>query len=63
MKIFMNNLKLINKIIKLIPSETIKKAVIETNHCFSDIELVQIICEFASSWEQMILLLEEQKQI
>lgn len=57
----MNNLKLIKKIIKLIPSETIKKAVIETNHCFSDIELVQIICEFASSWEQMILLLEEVK--
>lgn len=58
----MNNLTLINKIIKLIPSETIKKAVKETKHCFSDIELVQIIIEFAPSWEQMIFLLEEMKK-
>ena len=58
----MNTLTLINKIIKLIPSETIKKAVKETKHCFSDIELVQIIIEFAPSWEQMIFLLEEMKK-
>ena len=58
----MNNLSLINKITKLIPSETIKKAVKETKHCFSDIELVQIIIEFAPSWEQMISLLGEMKK-
>ena len=58
----MSNLTLINKIIKLIPSETIKRAVKETKHCFSDIELVQIIIEFASSWEQMISLLGEMKK-
>ena len=58
----MNNLSLIKKITKLIPSETIKKAVKETKHCFSDIEFVQIIIEFAPSWEQMISLLEEMKK-
>ena len=58
----MNNLSLINKITKLIPSETIKKAVKETKHCFSDIELVQIIIEFAPSWELMISLLGEMKK-
>ena len=55
LKIFMNNLSLINKITKLIPSETIKKVVKETKHCFSDIE-------FAPSWEQMISLLGEMKK-
>lgn len=60
----MNNLKLENKIISLIPSKTIKDEVKRIKHKFSDIELVQIIIEFAPLWEEMIdLLLEINKTI
>ena len=58
----MNNVKLENKIVSLIPSKTIRKAVKETKHKFSDIELVQIIDEFAPSWEEMLQLLVECKK-
>lgn len=58
----MNNTKLENKIVSLIPSKTIRKAVKETKHKFSDIELVQIIDEFAPSWEEMLQLLVECKK-
>ena len=58
----MNNVKLENKIVSLIPSKTIRNAVKETKHKFSDIELVQIIDEFAPSWEEMIQLLMECKK-
>ena len=55
----MNNLKLENKIISLIPSKTIKDEVIRIKHKFTDIELVQIVIEFAQTWEEMIELLSE----
>lgn len=58
----MNNVKLENKIVSLIPSKTIRKAVKETKHKFSDIELVQIVTEFAPSWEEMLQLLVECKK-
>lgn len=58
----MNNTKLENKIVSLIPSKTIRKAVKDTKHHFSDLELVQIITEFAPSWEEMIQLLLESKK-
>lgn len=58
----MNNTKLENKIVSLIPSKTIRKAIKETKHKFADIELVQIITEFAPSWEEMMQLLLESKK-
>ena len=60
----MSNPKLENKIISLIPSKTIKDEVKRIKHKFSDIELVQIIIQFAPTWEEMIdLLLEINKTI
>ena len=60
----MSNPKLENKIISLIPSKTIKDEVKRIKHKFSDIELVQIITQFAPTWEEMIdLLLEINKTI
>ena len=55
----MDNLKLENKIISLIPSKTIKDEVIRIKHKFTDIELVQIVIEFAQTWEEMIELLSD----
>lgn len=57
----MNNIKLENKIISLIPSKTIKDEVERIKHKFSDIELVQIVTEFTPTWEEMIELLLEIK--
>lgn len=59
----MNNIKLENEIIALIPSNTIKNAVMELKHKFSEIELVQIIIEFAPSWVEMIDLLSDLKNM
>ena len=58
----MINNKLENTIMSLIPSKTLKNAIKTTKHKFSDIELVQLIIEFAPSWERMILLLFETKK-
>lgn len=58
----MNNIKIENEIIALIPSNTIKNAVMELKHKFSEIELVQIITEFAPSWVEMIDLLSDLKK-
>ena len=58
----MNNIKIENEIIALIPSNTIKNAVMELKHKFSEIELVQIITEFAPSWVEMIDWLSDLKK-
>ena len=50
----MTNTELEKKIINLIPSNTVKKEIYKQNHKFSDLELVQIIIEFAPTWNQMI---------
>ena len=54
--------KLEKKIISIIPSKTVRDVVNSTNHKFTDIELVQIIIEFAPSWDEMIMLLLECKK-
>ena len=50
----MRNTELEQKIINLIPSTTVKKEIERQNHKFSDLELVQIIIEFAPTWNQMV---------
>ncbi len=60
----MNNIKLENKIISLIPSKTVKMAAKEQKYIFSEIDLVRIVMEFSQSLESMIsLLLEIKKNI
>lgn len=47
------------KIIELIPSKTIKTEIVKQQYHFGEIDLVQIIIEFARYWDEMISLLEE----
>lgn len=42
------------EIINLIPSKTLKEAIYAQKHEFSDLELVQIVIEFAVTWKEMI---------
>ena len=58
----MSNPKLENKIISLIPSKTIKDEVKRIKHKFSDIELVQIITQFAPTWEDVNVNIEFTKK-
>lgn len=53
----MNNINLEKQIIGLIPSQTIKNAIKENNHKFTDEEYVKIVIDFAKSWESRITLL------
>ena len=53
----MNNINLEKQIIGLIPSKTIKNAIKENNHKFTDEEYVKIVIDFAKSWESRITLL------
>lgn len=57
----MINKELQNKIIHLIPSATVKHAIYQQNHQFSDLEFVQLIIEFAPTWNQMMDYLLEMK--
>lgn len=58
----MNNTKLEKKIVSLIPSKTMQRAIKATKHKFTDMELVQIILEFSPSWQDMMVLLVEAKK-
>lgn len=49
-----NKKYIINQIINLIPSNTLKKSIIKSNHEFENLELVKIIIEFSSTWKEMI---------
>ena len=50
----MRNTELEKRIINLIPSTTVKKEIERQNYKFSDLELVQIVIEFASTWKEMM---------
>ena len=50
----MINRKLEKEIINLIPSKTLKDEIYMRKHKFSDLELAQIVIEFASTWKEMM---------
>ena len=50
----MINIKLEKEIINLIPSKTLKDEIYMREHKFSDLELAQIVIEFASTWKEMM---------
>lgn len=58
----MNNINLEKQIIELIPSQTMKNAIKEYNHRFTDLEYVQLVEQFAKSWRSKINLLNEIKE-
>ena len=58
----MNNKKLEKQIIDLIPSKTIKKEVEKQKHQFTDLELIQIIINFAENWDKIIEYLSSAKE-
>lgn len=58
----MNSIDLEKQIIELIPSQTIKNAIKESNHKFTDLEYVQLVEEFAKSWNSKINLLNKIKE-
>lgn len=53
--------KLIDRVISLIPSKTIKSAIYAQKHNFSNIDLFKIIIEYANTLEEEISLLKELK--
>ncbi len=57
----MNNINLEKQIIELIPSQTMKNAIKEYNHRFTDLEYVQLVEQFAKSWHSKLNLLNEIK--
>ena len=60
----MINRKLEKEIINLIPSKTLKDEIYMRKHKFSDLELAQIVIEFASTWKEMMdYLLKLKKEI
>ena len=58
----MNNINLEKQIIELIPSQTMKNAIKEYNHRFTDLEFVQLVEQFAKSWHSKLNLLNEIKE-
>ncbi len=58
----MNNIDLEKQIIELIPSKTMRDAIITNNHKFIDIEYVQLAQEFSKSWENKLNLLKQIKE-
>ena len=50
----MINRKLEKEIINLIPSKTLKDEIYMRKHKSSDLELAQIVIEFASTWKEMM---------
>ena len=58
----MNNIDLEKQIIELIPSKTMRDAIITNNHKFIDIEYVQLVQEFSKSWENKLNLLKQIKE-
>ena len=58
----MNNINLEKQIIELIPSQTMKNAIKEYNHRFTDLEYVQLVEQFAKSWHSKLNLLNEIKE-
>ena len=55
----MNNIDLEKQIIELIPSKTMRDAIKENNHKFTDIEYVQLVEEYSKSWENKLNLLKQ----
>lgn len=53
-EVYMVNKNLEKEIIQLIPSKILKKEIFKQNHIFSDLELVQIIIEYSSTWKKMM---------
>ena len=51
----MNNIYLQKQIIELIPSQTMKNAIKENNHKFTDIEYTKLVLEFSTSWKNKFL--------
>lgn len=58
----MNNIDLEKQIIELIPSKTMRDAIKERKHKFSDLEYVQLVEEFAKSWHSKLNLLNKIKE-
>lgn len=58
----MNNIDLEKQIIELIPSKTMRDAIKENNHKFTDIEYVQLVEEYSKSWENKLNLLKQIKE-
>lgn len=58
----MNNINLEKQIIELIPSKTMRDAIKECEHKFTDLEYVQMVEEFAKSWHSKIDLLNKIKE-
>ena len=53
----MNNINLEKQIVELIPSQTMKNAIKENNHKFTDIEYTKLVIEFSTSWKNKLNLL------
>ena len=57
----MNNIDLEKQIIELIPSKTMRDAIKENNHKFTDIEYTKLVLEFSTSWKNKLNLLNSIK--
>lgn len=57
----MNNIDLEKQIIELIPSKTMRDAIKEHNHKFTDIEYTKLVLEFSTSWKNKLNLLNSIK--
>lgn len=55
MKNIQNNLKIIqNQILAALPSKLLQQAVLRQNHCFSELELLAIVCRYLDNYHERI---------